>query len=349
MDSPPVIAVVTPTKDRIALLRETIVSVQTQTFGAWEHLIVDDGSSDSTAEEVMRRSAADPRIRYIKRIGDKAGANVCRNIGLREARAELIVFLDSDDLLRPASLERRVEAMRNNRDLDFAVFQATVFKNVRDDLGVVYHPQTPGDDLLRFLSLECVWEISGPVWRRTFLEKIGGFDEGFLSMQDLEMHVRALAARGTYVFFCVPDHDIRGHDEASRTSTRHFNDPAYIEAAECVRDRLFNTVRNAGLLTWSRRRAVQGLSFGFAESWLKAGRAKRARKTWSEGCRRHGAPVHLQLLGLAMLQLLRCARSDSGPIFRLVNKWKGWVRFRQEPNLMTAADSATAQASQLAM
>jgi glycosyltransferase involved in cell wall biosynthesis len=345
MDTPPAVTIVTPTKDRVTLLLETMDSVATQTFQGWEHLVVDDGSEDGTAEEVTRRAAGDSRVRFIKRAGAKTGANVCRNIGLRAARAELIVFLDSDDLLRPESLERRVEAMRNNRALDFAVFQAMVFKNVRGDLGMVYHPQMPGDDLLRFLSLECVWQTTGPIWRRAFLEKIGSFDENLLSMQDLEMHVRALAARGAYLFFRGPDHDIRGHDDATRTSTRHFNDPAYIEAAERLSDRLFDTVKNAGLLTWSRRRAVLGLSFGLAETWLKLGRADRAKKTWNAGCRRHGAPGRLRLVGLAMLQLLRCGHSNTGLISRLVNKWKGWVRFRQEPNLMTE-DSAVTQAFQ---
>jgi len=345
MNSPPAVSVITPTKNRIALLRETMDSVRCQAFEDWEHIVVDDGSDDGTAEEVRQRAAGDSRIRYIHRTGSKSGANVCRNLGLREARADLIVFLDSDDLLRPESLRRRVDAMCHNQNLDFAVFQATIFKNAPDDLGMIYHPQMPGDDLLRFLSLECVWQTTGPVWRRAFLEKIGGFDEDLLSMQDLELHVRALAARGTYVYFRGPDHDIRSHEDAARTSTRHFNDPAYIEAGERVRDRVFKAVKTAGLLTWSRQRAVQGLSFGFAESWLKAGRAGQARKTWNEGCRRHGAPLHLRLLGLAMLQLLRYAPSDGGLVFRLVNKWKGWVRFRQEPNLMTP-EYAGLQASQ---
>src|SRR5260370_14438416 len=94
----PVVSVITPTKNRLRLLCEAMDSVTSQGFGAWEHLVVDDGSTDGTAEEVERRGKADPRIRYIKRIGDTSGGNVCRNIGVRESRAEFIVFLDSDDL-----------------------------------------------------------------------------------------------------------------------------------------------------------------------------------------------------------------------------------------------------------
>lgn len=343
---PPKVTVVTPTKNRLKLLCETMDSVQAQTFEAWEHLIVDDGSDDGTAEEVRRRAERDSRIRYIPRTGTKAGANVCRNLGIRESNSDLVVLLDSDDVLRRNCLEMRVGVMDRNVDLDFAVFRAGIFARCIGDTPRLYHDQDPGDDLLRFLSHECVWQTSGPIWRRRFLQKIGGFDEALLSMQDLEMHVRAICIGAKYIFLRYIDHDIRGHDDAARTSTRHFREPAYIEAAERARNNLYSTVKNAGLLTWSRRRALLGLTFGLAESWLGVGRADRAISTWMEGCHRHGAPVHVKVIGVGMLQLLRCSRSDAGHIFRLVNKWKGRIRFRQEPKLITAADVIEAKSSQ---
>jgi glycosyltransferase involved in cell wall biosynthesis len=348
MNSLPAVTIVTPTKNRLALLCETVDSVKSQTFGAWEHLIVDDGSDDGTADEMLRRSAADPRIRYMKRGGDKVGANVCRNIGLREARADLIVFLDSDDLLRPESLERRAIVMRSNRDVDFAVFQGAVFQKVRGDLGAIYHPQTPGDDLLRFLSIECVWQTTGPIWRRCFLEQIGGFDESLLSMQDLEIHIRAICAGGRYIFGHGVDHDIRGNYDNTRTSARHFREPAYIEATEGIADSLLRTVKNADLLTWSRQRALLGLSFGTSECWLRIGRACRAIEAWNKSCRSHGAPAQVRLAGIVILCLLRFARSDSDFVSRLANRWKGWVRFRQEPTLVPSGNFAVPQTSRLA-
>jgi glycosyltransferase involved in cell wall biosynthesis len=327
---PPAVTIVTPTKNRRELLRDTMDSVRQQSLADWEHIVVDDGSDDGTGDEVARRSGGDPRIRYMRRSGEKTGANVCRNIGLREARTDLIVFLDSDDLLRPDSLRRRVEVMHNNRDLDFAVFQAAVFENVRDDLGLIYHAQTPGDDLLRFLSLECVWQTTGPIWRRGFLERIGGFDEDLLSMQDLEMHVRALAARGAYLIFHGPDHDIRGRTDPTRTSARHFTDPDYIKSAERTLGRLFASVRQADLLTWSRRRALLGLYFNLAMGWTRIGRPKEGLQAWREGYRACGAPPWLSFCGSGLLYLLRTNQSPGGPV-RLINKWKDWTRLRPEP------------------
>jgi glycosyltransferase involved in cell wall biosynthesis len=334
----PLVAVVTPTKNRLKLLCEAIDSVQRQSFDAWEHIIVDDGSGDGTAEEVARRAAADVRVRYLQRTSETSGANACRNIGIRESRAEFIIFLDSDDLLRPQCLKRRVEIMQRNSSLDFSVFRAGVFVTSVGDLTRLYHPQNPGDDLLRFLAHECVWEISGPIWRRSFLDEIGCLDETLLSMQDLEMHVRALSARAKYVCFPDVDHDIRGHDDETKTSVRHYKDPAYIEAAEEVQAKLFKTVTSSGLLTWSRQRALLGLSFGAAECWVRSGRLDRAIRVWNRGCGLQQAPLHVQIAGLLMLCAVLLSARPDGFFSRLVNKWKGWARFRQEPLLLQQAE-----------
>ena len=69
----PSVSIITPTKNRLKLLCEAMDSVQQQTFDQWEHIIVDDGSDDGTAEEVARRAAADARICYIRRAGETYG------------------------------------------------------------------------------------------------------------------------------------------------------------------------------------------------------------------------------------------------------------------------------------
>jgi glycosyltransferase involved in cell wall biosynthesis len=342
MSGLPVVSVVTPTKNRLGLLCQTIDSVAAQSFDAWEHLIVDDGSDDGTAEEVSRRSAADPRVRYVQRNNETSGANVCRNIGVTESRAGLIIFLDSDDLLRPLCLERRVEIMQQNSTLDFAVFRAGVFVGSVGDLTRLYHSQNPGDDLLRFLSLECPWQTSGPIWRRSFIDKIGGFDETLLSMQDLEVHVRALCSRAKYVCLLDIDHDIRWQDDATKTSVRHFQDPTYIDAAERLQGKLLDAVKRSGLLTWSRQRALLGLTFGVAESCVRVRSLSQGMNIWNRGCSRQQAPLHLQIAGLLMLYAARRGAGPEGLCSRLVNKWKGWVRFRQEPTLLQYAKESSA-------
>ena len=119
----PLVSVITPTRNRATLLREALDSVAAQTLTEWEHIVVDDGSDDGTAEMMAARAAADPRVSYIVRQTPSTGANVCRNIGIRAAKAPLVVLLDSDDLLEPACLEQRMAVMARNADLDFATFQ----------------------------------------------------------------------------------------------------------------------------------------------------------------------------------------------------------------------------------
>ena len=88
MELAPVVAIITPTKGtRRALLGGTLELVRRQTLEAREHIIVDDGSDDGTAEDVLRRTEADPRLRYLPRTGQCTGANVCRNQGLAVASA----------------------------------------------------------------------------------------------------------------------------------------------------------------------------------------------------------------------------------------------------------------------
>lgn len=309
-------------------------SVAAQSFSEWEHVIVDDGSNDGTAEEVQCRANFDPRIRYVLRTGTKGGGNICRNIGLRESRGGFVIFLDSDDLLRPESLHHRLEVMRANSDLDFAVFRAGAFVKERGDLGRLYHHQMVVDDLLAFLSHDCVWQTTGPIWRRSFLSSISGFDESLLAMQDLELHVRAICKGGKYLRFSHVDHDIRWEHDFTRVSIRNIYDPKYIEASREVRTRLLKLMQESGLLTWSRKRAVLGLSFEASERWLRIRRLDPAIRVWMTESSAYRESLGLRLCGMLMILLLFVGSPDKGFSARVVNKWKGFVRFRQEPELI---------------
>ena len=327
MSGAPIVTVITPTKNRRALLAEAVASVVAQTFCDWEHIIVDDGSDDGTKEVIERQISCDARIRFISRECKKAGANVCRNIGLKASKSKYIIFLDSDDSLRPECLASRVALMERNLDLDFAVFPAGVFTHSAGDQGTIYHPMKPGDDLLRFLSHECVWEISGPIWHRSFLEILGGFDEDLLSTQDLDLHVRALTAQGRYVFSSTVDHDIRGHEDDLRTSRQHFRNPVYISGNSLLRDKLFAEIRQSGLITWSRKRALLGLGFSACEMWLSCNKPLKAYYTWNYECKKLNASLLLFIEGSFLLLMT----AMNLPTKRLREKWKCLRRLRPEP------------------
>lgn len=333
-DSSPLVSIVVPTKNRVELLRETLNSVSRQSFDRWECLVVDDGSTDATAEMVNALARADSRIRILFRSGTLAGANVCRNIGFNASLGEFVIFLDSDDLLAAGCLTRRVEVMQRNLDLDFAVFRADVFKESANIPLQLWHPQRPGDDLSRFLQHECLWQTSGPIWRRSAFETFGSFDETLLSMQDFELHVRILAKGARHLKFDDIDHHIRSHSFDVKTSSRHFTDPTYLHGVRNLPLQFLELLTEADLLTWSRRRFLGGLVFANAENWAKIGNLKEAWRVWWSALGTGLVEARIVLPGLAALTLLRIAPIDGGIAQRAVAKWKGWVRFRQEPSLI---------------
>jgi hypothetical protein len=101
LTSGPLVSVVLPTRDRRDLLARAIESVQKQSYGNWELLIVDDGSVDGTAEFLA--GLAGGRLRYFRHHG--AGACAARNVALAQARGDLIAYLDDDNMMHPAWLK----------------------------------------------------------------------------------------------------------------------------------------------------------------------------------------------------------------------------------------------------
>jgi len=103
--SEPVVSIVTPYFDTGDIFFETVTSVLRQTFQAWEWIVVDDGSQDQRAREVLEIAAGrDPRIRLLRQ--SNSGPAAARNAGVARARGKYVCLLDSDDLLEPTFLEQ---------------------------------------------------------------------------------------------------------------------------------------------------------------------------------------------------------------------------------------------------
>lgn len=101
-------------------LEEAIASVYAQSYGQWELLLVDDGSSDESTGIARRHASADPgRVRYLAHPGHQnKGVSASRNLGIARARGELLAFLDADDVWLPQRLERSVNLLRENPSAD---------------------------------------------------------------------------------------------------------------------------------------------------------------------------------------------------------------------------------------
>ena len=111
MPAPSLISIVMPAYNAVATLRESVQSVQAQTYPNWELLlVVDRNSKDETLTMAEALAAEDPRIRVIQGLPE-GGCVFNRNHALKTATGDFIAFLDSDDLWLPEKLEKQLALM----------------------------------------------------------------------------------------------------------------------------------------------------------------------------------------------------------------------------------------------
>lgn len=182
------VSIIVPNYNGEVFLADTIESVIHQNYDNWELIIVDDGSTDNS-EDVAKKYVSS-KIHYIKRPASvRKGGNACRNIGIKNAQGEFLIFLDSDDLLAPYCLEQRMKYIDEHKDLDFAVFNMFHFTN--DISKHTLHSHLSADNPLEhFLGLNCLWQTTSPIWKTKFMRNLM-FDEEFPRFQDPEMTIRA--------------------------------------------------------------------------------------------------------------------------------------------------------------
>ncbi|QGW29718.1 glycosyltransferase family 2 protein [Phnomibacter ginsenosidimutans] len=114
MNTLPLISVVMPCYNAAAFIEDSIRSVLQQTYAQWELIIINDGSTDETAQRISAFS--DNRIRLIQ-LNHNHGIAYCRNLGIQEAKGKYICWLDADDIALPQRLAIQVQAFELNTDL----------------------------------------------------------------------------------------------------------------------------------------------------------------------------------------------------------------------------------------
>ena len=144
----PRVSVIIPTYNRSALLREAVAGVLNQSFKDVEILIVDDGSSDDTAE-VVRGFGGD--VRYFRQ--NHAGLNAARNLALSEARGEYAALLDDDDVWLPFKLDLQVRLMDHFNDIaylfsDFFIWHPAQDRRVPKGLSTWHRDPLRWDEIL---------------------------------------------------------------------------------------------------------------------------------------------------------------------------------------------------------
>jgi glycosyltransferase involved in cell wall biosynthesis len=195
----PRITVITPAYNVGRYIGEAMDSVLAQSFGDFEYLVVDDGSTDETAVVIRDRAAADPRVRHITT--DHAGACHARNVAIMQASGEFVAFLDGDDRWHPRFLHEQLSLLESAGPEVAAVFARS---RVMSETGRVYliRWQRAGlYDLDDMLIGSCPPRTGSSllVKRRAF-EAVGLFDEHLESAQDLDMWLRIQHGSGMPYF-----------------------------------------------------------------------------------------------------------------------------------------------------
>ena len=182
----PRVTVIIPTYNRSRFVCEAIDSVLAQNYANLELLVIDDGSTDNTAQVV---SAYGPAVRYLRQAN--AGAAAARNRGIELATGTLVAFLDSDDLFLDGKLARQVQVFARQPETVFAYSWFSILDEAgRTRLG------------RRCRLTGCVAEqllaqcMQGPLAtptimvRRDALRSVGGFDETMHLSEDIDLWCR---------------------------------------------------------------------------------------------------------------------------------------------------------------
>jgi glycosyltransferase involved in cell wall biosynthesis len=180
----PLVSVIIPTYNRAELVQEALASVEAQTFRDFEILVVDDGSTDDTAEALASLKG----IRVLRH-DCRRGVAAARNLGIAEARGEWLAFLDSDDLWLTDKLARQMAYLKDRPDLLLCQTDEVWVRNRIKVNKPVSHRKVAGKIFLPSLE-RCMISPSAVVLHRRLLSDHGGFDEEMPAAEDYDLWLR---------------------------------------------------------------------------------------------------------------------------------------------------------------
>jgi glycosyltransferase involved in cell wall biosynthesis len=186
----PKVSVIIPAYNYARFLPGAIQSVLDQTFRDFELIVVDDGSTDDTAD-VVSPYARRHGVIYIRQ--ENRGLSAARNTGIRHAGGELVAFLDPDDLWLPEKLQRQVALMDANADVGLSYCMVDFIDGEGQRLPELSWPHPEGATYKDLLYLNWVTGSGSSVMvRRSVFDGAGLFDESLRGLEDMDMWLRIL-------------------------------------------------------------------------------------------------------------------------------------------------------------
>ena len=185
----PVVSVLMSVYNGERYLAAAVRSLLNQTFGDFELIVVDDGSTDRSAAMLARFTAADSRLRVITQ--PNAGLTASLNTAARLARTSLLARMDPDDIATPMRLAAQVAYLSAHPRVTALGTRVVLIDPYGTPIGRPKHPLYHADidaDLLRGEG----WAIVHPtaMIRRDAFDRVGGYDERYRTSQDFDLWLR---------------------------------------------------------------------------------------------------------------------------------------------------------------
>jgi len=174
---------------------EAIHSVKNQSYENWELLIVNDGSTDRTKDEILKFD--DFRIKYFKQ--ENQGVSTARNFALRHMQGDFFCFLDADDLYSKDSLNSRLKVFLQEKHVIIVDGRVEIRDIITNKLIRVYQPDFKGNALSQFVRLneKCFFGPSCMIKRLPNINYT--FKEGLSHGEDLLFYI-SIANEGLYSY-----------------------------------------------------------------------------------------------------------------------------------------------------
>ena len=197
------VSIIIPTFNYGHFIEDTLNSLLHQTFKAWECIIVDNGSTDNTAEIIEQFISKDLRIKHV--YIEHSTTSKARNVGIKEALGKYIQFLDSDDMLSQNKLQCHFEELESNPSVDLVYSNALFFDNsdtlkkhlrkTRNEGGLEDQVLFSGNswELMPIMNTRNFWTICSPMFRKSILTQCGLFNNQLNWVEDWEFYFRILA------------------------------------------------------------------------------------------------------------------------------------------------------------
>ena len=283
---PRLVSVVVPCFNYGRYLNDCVASLTSQSYANWECIIVDDGSTDDTADVCARLRETDPRVKYVRQ--ENSGLSAARNAGIRLTQGEFVQLLDADDLLETNKLKVQAEFLEQHRDTDIVVgdtafFSASLSLGVREGsrrvLNASHIPRGP-NGVLGALVRENICAVNAALVRRSVFDSVGLFNESLRAHEDWEFWLRC-ATRGQRFAFISAGGDcamVRNH--GSNMSTRR---DLMLNTAISVREHMASLLPDH--LAADNAERLSELKWRFGIDLIRAGRPEEGWKLYRDGLR----------------------------------------------------------------